>query len=349
MLSTLIGGRISVAFAGLSATKSALTIAIRYAERRRQFGPKHKPEVRLLDYRTHQRRLLPRLATSYALHFALNDLRERFAHRTSDDADAIEALANGLKAYATWHATTTIQECREACGGQGYLAANRFAALKEDTDIFTTFEGDNTVLMLQVSKGLLSAFKQEFRDMNFFGLLRYLSEGASTSLMEMNPIVTRKTGNDHLRDPEFHHAAFRYRERQRLTTVAKRLKKHIDKGMDSFDAFVLCQNDLIALAQASIERVTLERFQEGIAETEDPNLQAILTEVYTLYALSTLETDLGWYLEQGYVEGNKARAIHKLVDSCCANLRPQAIHLVNAFAIPDESLAAPIALDGPVA
>lgn len=349
MLGTLVGGRISVAFAGLSAAKTGLTIAVRYAERRRQFGPKDRPEVRLLDYRSHQRRLLPRLAKTYAVHFALGDLRERFAHSRQTDAEAIEALANGLKAYATWHTTDTLQACREACGGQGYLAINRFAALKADTDIFTTFEGDNTVLLLQVAKGLLSDFKQEFRDMNFFGLLRYLRTGASTSLMEMNPIVTRKTDKDHLRDPEFHHAAFRYRERQRLTTVAKRLKKHIDRGMDSFDAFVLCQNELLELAHASVERVLLERFQEAVAQTEDPALRDVLTQLYTLFALATMEEDLGWYLAQGYVEGNKARAIQKQVAVLSAALRPQAIHLVDAFAIPPEVLAAPIALDGPVA
>ena len=57
---------------------------------------------------------------------------------------------------ATWHATATIQACREACGGAGYLAENRLTTLKADTDVFTTFEGDNTVLLQLVAKGLLT-------------------------------------------------------------------------------------------------------------------------------------------------------------------------------------------------
>ena len=58
-----------------------------------------------------------------------------------------------MKATASWHATDTIQACRECCGGAGYMAVNRFAALKADTDIFTTFEGDNTVLMMLLAEG----------------------------------------------------------------------------------------------------------------------------------------------------------------------------------------------------
>src|SRR3954464_1114022 len=66
MLGTLIQGRISVSGASISATKVALTIAIRRALNRRQFGPPGgQEEALLLDYRTHQRRLFPGLATTY--------------------------------------------------------------------------------------------------------------------------------------------------------------------------------------------------------------------------------------------------------------------------------------------
>ena len=43
-----------------------------------------------------------------------------------------------------------LQACREACGGQGFLAANKIGPLKSDMDVDVTFEGDNTVMMQQV-------------------------------------------------------------------------------------------------------------------------------------------------------------------------------------------------------
>lgn len=48
-----------MAAGAVSGAERALTIAIRYAWRRRHFSPDGGPERRLIDYRTHQRRLLP--------------------------------------------------------------------------------------------------------------------------------------------------------------------------------------------------------------------------------------------------------------------------------------------------
>jgi len=43
-----------------------------------------------------------------------------------------------------------LQECREACGGQGLKTENRIGHLKGEYDVQLTFEGDNNVLMQQV-------------------------------------------------------------------------------------------------------------------------------------------------------------------------------------------------------
>ena len=161
MIGTLVSGRISIAVTANSAAKSALTIAIRYAARRRQFGPpKASQETLLLDYPAHQRRLCPLLANVFALDFALKQLIEQNETVKTGNSRPLETLAAGLKAFTTWNTTQTIQTCREACGGEGYLAVNRISALKADTDIYTTFEGDNTVLMQLVAKNLLSEFKE---------------------------------------------------------------------------------------------------------------------------------------------------------------------------------------------
>ena len=345
MLSTLVGGRVSVARSGLSAAKSGLTIAVRYGNRRRQFGPKDEPEVPLLDYRTHKRRLLPRLATTYALHFALDDLTQRYAAKGPEDAlDKVEAEANALKAYATWHTTDTLQEAREACGGQGYRADNRIAALKADTDVFTTFEGDNTVLMLQVAKGLLSDFRREFRDMNLLGMVRFVMDEVSTRISELNPVVTRKTASDHLRSLDFQRAAFQYRADRMLLSAGQRLQRRIEEEeMEPFDAFVDVQDHLVQLAHAEAERVVFDRFVNAVEEVSDEALWMTLDRLRQLFALSRIEDDLDWYLEAGYVESNKSKAIRGEVNDLCDELRPAAEGLVNAFGIPDACLAAPIA------
>lgn len=344
MLGTLVGGRIGIPRSGLSAAKSGLTIAIRYGDGRRQFGPEGGLEVPILNYRQHQRRLMPLLANAYALHFALQHLTERFLRRTDEDIQEVEALAAGLKAFATWNTTQTLQECRECCGGKGYLSENRIDALKNDTEIYTTFEGDNTVLMQLVAKSRLTEFKQEFSNMDLFGIVNYLAEQAKTSLTEKNPLIIRTTDEDHLRDSGFHLNAFRYRERSILTSAAKRLKRHLDSGMDSFDAFNVCQNHLVQVGFAYVERIILEQFIAGAEAVKDAACQAALRKLCQLYALSRIDIHKGWYLENDYMEGVKTKAIRKTLDQLCWEMRQEAVPLVDAFQIPDALLYAPIAV-----
>jgi len=256
----------------------------------------------------------------------------------------IEALAAGLKSFATWNTTHTLQECRECCGGKGYLAENRIDALKNDSEIYTTFEGDNTVLMQLVAKSRLTEFRQEFSNMNLFGILNYVADKAKTSITEMNPLIVRSTDEDHLLDFEFHLNAFKYRERDILMSSAKRLKRHIDSGMDSFDAFNVAQHHLVQVGFAYIERIILEKFIEQISKTKDAGCKAILTKLCQLFALSQIDNNKGWYLENGYMEGVKTKAIRKLVNQLCWEIRQEAVPLVDAFKIPDSCLAAPIAI-----
>jgi len=344
MLGTLVAGRISVARASLTAAKSGLTIAIRYGTRRRQFGPRDEPEQPLMDYRTHRRRLLLPLATTYGLHIALEDLTGRFAERSAGDSfQDIEAEANALKAYATWHTTDVLQTAREACGGQGYLTENRLADLKADTDVFTTFEGDNTVLMLQVAKGLLSDFQREFQDMNVFDMIRFAAEEVVTQVSECNPVVVRSTDPDHLRSVDFQQAALAYRRDHLLQSAASRLKRRIDDDVAPFDAFSDVQDHLVDLATAHAEHVVLDRFADAVEATEDPAVQEVLNRLRSLYGLARIEADLGWFLEAGYIESSKSKAIRSEVNTLCDEIRPDALGLVDAFAIPDSCLAAPIA------
>ncbi len=346
MLGTLVGGRIGIPRSGNAACKSGLTIAIRYGDQRRQFGPEGGTEVPILNYRTHQKRLMPLLANTYALHFSLQYLTNRFINRKEEDMQEIEALAAGLKSFATWNTTATLQECREACGGKGYLSENRIDAMKNDTDIYTTFEGDNTVLMQLVAKSRLTEFRQEFSNMNVFTILNYVADQAKTSITEMNPITVRNSSDEHLLDPEFQLSAFKYRERDILTSAAKRLKRHIDDGMDSFDAFNVCQHHLIQVGFAYVERIILEQFILQVENTRDAGCKTVLKKLCDLFALSQIDKNKGWYLEQGYMEGVKTKAIRKLVNQLCWEIRQDAVPLTDAFDIPARCLAAPIVMQG---
>src|SRR5699024_9547560 len=132
MLGTLVQGRVSLDGAASVASKIGLNIAVTYGNQRRQFhGASDTDEVVLLDYQQHQRRLLPRLAETYAQHFAHDELLYLFPEvfsgekDTDDDRQELETLAAALKPMATWHALDTLQAAREASGGAGFMEIGR--------------------------------------------------------------------------------------------------------------------------------------------------------------------------------------------------------------------------------
>ncbi|ATO13604.1 acyl-CoA oxidase [Micromonospora sp. WMMA2032] len=354
MLGTLVRGRVSVGGAASAATRAALTIAIRYGDVRRQFGtPDADREVLLNDYLAHQRKLLPALATTYALHFAQNELVTTLTevqgggepvdeHRQRE----LESRAAGLKARQTWHATRTIQMCREACGGAGYLAENRLPGLKADTDVFTTFEGDNTVLLQLVAKGLLTGYRDEFGSLDGWGRASFVADQVREMVLERTAarsLIERLVGSVPGRDEEvavtdrgWQLKLFEDRERHLLDGAVRRLRNGATTKKDRpFDIFNDVQDHVLAVAAAHVDRIALEAFVAGIERTADPAAQALLSRVCDLYALSVIEADKGWFLEHGRLTPARSKAITTVVNGLLKELRPHMRTLVDGFGIPD--------------
>ncbi|PUA82756.1 acyl-CoA dehydrogenase [Nocardioides currus] len=363
MLGTLVQGRVCVGGAGINAAKVALTVATRYAGVRRQFEATDPDrEQLLLDYGMHQRRLFPLIARTYALHFAqeyvAGALHDVFMGPgpTEDGTDEtarrkLESRAAGLKALGTWHATRAIQECREACGGAGYLSENRFAALKADTDVFTTFEGDNHVLLQLVAKGLLTDYASEFEDMDQFGMVRFVAGLAVETVIERtsaHKLFTRikdaLPGGDQwdqeagLLDPNYQRAMLRFREEHMLGGVARRLKRGIDSGVNPGEVFSQVQDHVIAAARAHVERMVLDSFVLKTRELPDGDQKVALNLLCDLHALTTIEADRAWFMEHGRLTVARSKSISREVNGLCRKIRPLAIDLVDAFGVPESML-----------
>ena len=365
MLGTLVQGRVCVGGAGINAAKVALAIATRYAVRRRQFeATSDTEEELLLDYGLHQRRLLPLIARTYALHFAqevvAGQLHDVFSGTSSSEGEdevarrELESRAAGTKALGTWHATRTIQECREACGGAGYLAVNRFAALKADSDIFTTFEGDNHVLLQLVAKGLLTDYASEFEDLDQLGMVRFVTNLAVETVIErtsVHKLLERVRdllpgGEDWdqeagLLDADYQLAMLRFREEHMLAGVARRLKRGIDQEMNPGAVFSRVQDHVVAAADAHVERLVLEAFVDKVRAMPDGANRVALTLLCDLFALTTIEADRAWFMEHGRLTVQRSKAISREVNGLCRKVRPLAVDLVDAWAVPPQMLRSP--------
>ncbi len=351
MLGTLVRGRITVGGSAGAAGRVALDIATRYALQRRQFcAPGEETEVLIMDYLVHQRRLFPLIAKSYALQFAQNELVSKCHDiQTADAPDAdeqreLEARAAGLKAANTWHASRAIQEAREACGGAGYMAENRLIGLRGDTDVFTTFEGDNHVLTQLVAKELLTAYADDIRSMSPVEWVRFAANTVGERVRKRTAAeAIMQTIVDARQDSEeegslFNRGTqvnmFEEREDYLLSSVARRLQGK-SKEMSEFDAFNAVQDHVLHAANAHIDRIVLEAFVAGIDSCEDEAARELLDMVCDLYALSVIEEDKAWYIEHGYLSTGRAKAVTRGINDRCRKLRPYAETLVDGFGIPE--------------
>lgn len=146
---------IRMAFKNLS---KGLCIAIRYAICRTQFKDKagSDQERPIMDYQTHQFKLIPLLAQCYAFFFVHRRMSNEFAlvKKQIKDGDLsgignLHTISSGTKAFYTWMALKGLEECRQSCGGAGYSMHSGLPTLVQDYAAQVTYEGDNTVMAQQ--------------------------------------------------------------------------------------------------------------------------------------------------------------------------------------------------------
>ena len=363
MLGTLVQGRVSLDGAATVASKLALTIAITYGSQRRQFtAASDTLEEVILDYQRHQRRLLPRLATTYAMSFAhevfLDKFDGVFSGRTDTDADRqdLETLAAALKPLSTWAALDILQEAREATGGNGFLAENRLTELRADLDVYVTFEGDNNVLLQLVAKRLLTDYSMKFASADVGAMAQYVAEQVNEAAINRSGLrrlaqsvvdfgsTARSVG--YIRDTDSQRQLLTDRVQSMVAEIAGKLRNanKLPKA-EAAQLFNSNQNALIEAARAHGELLQWEAFTEAVEKIEDEGTKTVLTWLRDLFGLGLIEKHAAWYLIRGRISSQRALAITSYIDDrLLPRLREHALPLVAAFEFTPEHIGAPIAL-----
>jgi len=362
MIGTLVQGRVSLDGASVVASKLALFIAITYGSQRRQFtaADPTKEEV-ILDYQRHQRRLLPKLAATYAMSFAHEKLLTAFdgvfsGERATDaDREDLETLAAALKPLSTWSALEILQEAREACGGAGFLAENRLTQLRADLDIYVTFEGDNTVLLQLVAKRLLTDYSRKFRNADAGAMAGYLAGQVGDAAVNRSGLrklvqtvadfgsTARSVG--FVRDAASQRQLLTDRVQTMVAALAGRLRgAQKASPIEAAALFNANQNELIEAARAHGELLQWEAFTEALEGITDAKTAEVLTWLRDLFGFQLIEKNLAWYLINGRLSAKRAAAITDYIDDrLLPRLRPHALDLVNAFGFEPEHVRAAIA------
>ncbi|XP_059532424.1 peroxisomal acyl-coenzyme A oxidase 3 isoform X1 [Myotis daubentonii] len=369
-LGGLSAGRVCIVGMCVVNLKLAVCIALRFSATRRQFGPAGGEEVPVLEYQLQQWRLLPYLAAAYALdHFSKSLFRDLMALQRGlqrDDRSArqaelgreIHALASAGKPLASWTAQRGIQECREACGGHGYLAVNRLGDLRNDNDPNCTYEGDNNVLLQQTSNYLLGLRARGgpgerhllgLRARGGPGGARFESPLKSVDFLAAYPaLLGRRFEVASLQDcldSAVPLAAYEWLVCYLLRESHQKLTQEKRSGSSDFEARnnsqVYCCR---SLALAFLELTVVRRFHEHTHQPDvPPPLQAVLRRLSALYGLWSLSQHTALLYRGGYFSGEQAgKMLEGAILELCSQLKDDAVALADVIAPPDFILDSPI-------
>lgn len=369
IFSALVLARIGVGTGIPHCGRVALEIAIRYAHSRNQFSAsKDGPELPLMVYLSHQRRLFGPLASLLAV-TAFGNHVKRQLHNLSLNADKrLHLQACVLKAFGALYGVQALQAAREACGGQGYLVRNLIGRWRMDADVMLTLDGDGLVMRQQIVKILLQQFQSRIVRQPILEKAFAIARAEMHRLFGFREVQGRKLAEG---DFEAIVRAFVLREDQLLYELATSLKsrsKQLKKDEGgapasaqlpaSFQAWNGSMDLVERVAEAHAERCMVESFYLMISEAKgaasrspgaesqygNGTLFAALSDLFLIYTLQRVHND-PWFVVSRLISRTQWAELGQEVDASCSSFAKVAFSFVRAFKTPSFVLRGTIAED----
>lgn len=323
----------------------AVTIAVRYLSIRHQFSDRdvrdpHAPENAVLNYPTVQIRILPLLATTFALHYTGEAIHQLYwgtrkqIERTGDFSRLAEmhSTSSGLKSLCTTLTADGIETCRRALGGHGFGGGSGMIALNNEYLSKPTVEGDNWMITQQTASYLIKRMTEVVSKTN-------LDPKDSVDAQFQEYIAsTREPGErtdsfDVLRSPNALVRAFKQRVSY-LTYQAYQARVVKKKSWTSM------MIQLHRLSRAHSESLLVSNFYDAVfTNISDSPLDKgtinVLQSLFRLFALFTLDASVSEFLMSKTLKVDMIHLITPAIQELMAQVRPHAVRLVDAWSIPD--------------
>mmetsp|Transcript_109874 Transcript_109874/g.309888 ORF Transcript_109874/g.309888 Transcript_109874/m.309888 type:complete len:725 (+) Transcript_109874:77-2251(+) len=329
---------------------SAATIAIRYSCVRLQ-GFKDTTvddpmgagvgENAIIDYKVQQYRTFKAMATAYCFLWSSRYV-ERYLARIQDtvtmgseqerDAAAAElpelhATLSGLKVWSTLWAHTCMEDCRKACGGQGYLRSSGICDITTNFAEPATVEGEQVIMSLQTARFLIKAVNELDKGKPMVASLQYLAEPPLGK-----PNVTSFQGQTELLLDLMKDRARRFAKKLSAAFQAATARNlAFDVALDSVamiayrtaevhSAYIFVRNNYLALQE----------------QVDDPAIKTALTRLLDLVMLMQLSEHAGDWL--GSLDDALLDSINARIDELLQEIRPDCVGLVDGFGCSDHEL-----------
>ncbi|KAM8878434.1 peroxisomal acyl-coenzyme A oxidase 1 isoform 1-T1 [Spinachia spinachia] len=326
------------------ALSKSCTIAIRYSSVRHQSEIRPgDPEPQILDYQTQQYKLLPLLATAYAFTFVGQYMRQTY-HRINgainegdfSELPELHALSAGLKAFTTWATNSAIEVCRMSCGGHGYSRSSGLPDIYVEFTPTCTYEGENTVMMLQTARYLVKSYRQAQAGQQLSGIVSYLND-PKHQRVQPQPVAGRPTLVD-INDLASLVEVYKQRAAILVELAAKSIQHELHHSKSQEDAWNNSAIDLVRASDAHCHYVVVRLFTDKLGEVSDPAIHSVMSTLALLYALHGITKNSGDFLQAGLLNAPQSLQISNRIKELLSQLRPNAVALVDAFDFHDKRL-----------
>ncbi|CAH0562111.1 unnamed protein product [Brassicogethes aeneus] len=325
--------------------KKAVTIATRYSAVRHQSEMKPNcPEPQIIDYVTQQYKLFPYIAMSFAFQYSASWLWDIYNNVTGElesgqleNLPELHALACCLKAVGTADCAAGVETLRLACGGHGYMTASNLPSTYGLATAMCTYEGENTVLLLQTARYLIKIWQNK-KNIQNLPTVRYLD----------NALFNNRS---YEKSVSWILSALQQVAAAKIDLANKHINDRVRQGKAYEDAWNETSIELVAAADAHCRTFLLDIFNLTVNNFQSisPELKAVLTDLLELYAVHTAIRMTGDLLRFTNTIGKDVEALQLWLEELLAKIRPNAIGIVDSFDIRDEVLGSALgAYDGNV-
>ncbi|XP_071443001.1 peroxisomal acyl-coenzyme A oxidase 3-like isoform X2 [Hetaerina americana] len=368
-LGSLSAGRVAIVNLCSSNMSKAIVIAVRYSAVRKQFGPptpsnasgRLPTELPVIEYQLQQWRLLPLLAAAYAMKVFADVICETFiqfaiSNAFKDDSEKmlglgieLHGLLSSAKPLCSWITQKGIQECREACGGHGYLKCAGFGNLRSDNDANCTYEGDNNVLLQQTSNWLLQVWSSVQSNSPVLSPLQSIFFLKNYKELQKKKFNVKSL--EGVMNPEEILEMYQWLICHLLASTKKAYDQILFKSMggpsdtpssrgETEDTFTARNNTQAYLAHslslAYVEHFMIFGLLKRCREQQDGAISLVLEKLCALFGLWRLESHLATFYEGGYAVGPElVQFVRKGVVALCSQLKREAVALADAISPPD--------------
>ena len=318
----------------------ATTVAVRYLSIRRQFADRDAkdssaPEEAVLNYPTVQIRILPLVASTFALHYT-GEAMFKLYYGTREEIEKggdtsglaeMHAASSGLKSACTMIAADGIEICRRAMGGHGFGGGSGMIPLNNDYLSKPTVEGDNWMITQQTASYIIKRMTEVTKSPNKTTkepidgqFRRYLSTKEARHFDIIHSDVDLVFAFEH-RCSYLSHQAY-------LTRV---------EGKTPWTEMMI---QLHNLSRAHSQMLLVTNFYNAVIKSApnpplDVHTHSMMKILFRLFSLYTLDATSSEFLMANAVTVDQLKQVTPRMQHLMAIVRPHAVRLVDSWSIPD--------------